>query len=329
MVSLMVERQRRRTFLRLGLVATVGGIAGCSGGGSTTTDDEDDPTPAASTTASSATASSTPTDEPTAEPDGTTEQPTEVERTPYRNPRQAIDDWLGNTSNYEGNVRDRRSDSEVDVQVGTPSDNGNFSFSPPAIRIQTGTRVVWQWTGEGGEHNVVERDGVFSSGEPKQGGGLNYRYTFEETGLYLYRCTIHNDFGMRGAVLVEEPQTLSGYPRVDDWLSDYEYTGRLDDERGRDSVDISVGAQGNGGSFAFRPIAILVSPGTELDFEWTGRGGNHSVKWEETPVDVDDSGTTDSARNTYSVTLDEPGVYLYKCGAHNISGGHGAVVVYS
>lgn len=328
----MTWTPRRRTFIRLGLASSAVGLAGCSGGGSEETDEPDDEEePSATGTATGTATAPQATDTapaPTTDSATATERPPDEQVTPYQNPDERLERWLSATSNYTGDIQDLRSEDQVDVQVGTESENGNFSFSPPAIRIQTGTEVFWQWTGRGGAHNVQARRGQFRSGNPREGGGISFTHTFDETGMYLYECEVHTNFGMRGAIIVEEPQTLSGYPKVDNWLEDYEYSGRLTDARGGVPVTIDVGADSSDGNFGFRPIAPLVDPGTQITFDWTGRGGNHSIQWEETPVDVENSQSTSSAQGTYKVTLDTPGVYLYRCGDHRIFGGHGAIVVY-
>lgn len=66
---------------------------------------------------------------------------------------------------------------------------------------------------------------------------------------------------------------------VDRWLTETEiggaddsYDGSLETLTGQDTVTVAVGAQGNGGAFAFAPVAARVSVGTELEFEWTGEG---------------------------------------------------------
>ena len=329
----MTWTPRRRTFIRLGLASSAVGRAGCSGGGSEETDAEDDEEDQDTTEAGTATGTATAqpstetAPEPATEPEPTTERPPDEEVTPYQNPQQRMDQWLSATSNYDGTIQDRRSEDRVSVTVGAESENGNFAFDPPAIRIQRDSEVFWQWRGRGGAHNVAARRGEFRSGDPREGGGITFTHTFDETGLYLYECSVHTNFGMRGAVIVEEPQTLSGYPTVDDWLEDYQYSGRLSDARGGTPVTISVGADSPDGNFAFRPIAPLVDPGTRITFDWTGRGGNHSIQWEDTPVDLEDSQSTSSSQGTYRVTLEEPGVYLYRCGDHRIFGGHGAIVV--
>jgi len=72
---------------------------------------------------------------------------------------QEYGDWFENVDNDDGEA-DRTDESTVTVAVG--ADDG-FAFEPAAICVTTGTTVVWEWTGEGGRHNVVERDGAFAS----------------------------------------------------------------------------------------------------------------------------------------------------------------------
>jgi halocyanin-like protein len=338
----MTREKRRRTFLRAALVATAGGLAGCSNNGSGTEEAEEEEEEEAEeeeeeTATGTATGTAAGTDEPEPTPTEDAPEPTEMEtETPV--PEEEVErvqdfdtaqrrsgNWFQDTTNYNGDYVDLRNEAPVQVRVGTPANSGNFGFDPVAVRIEAGTTVEWQWTGQGGSHNVVDQQGTFRSGAPESGGGISFRHTFDETGWYRYKCTNHETFGMVGAVFVDPERTLSGYTEVDDWLEDYQYDGTLTDRRNQGSVDVTVGASGNSGPFAFRPIAILVSPGTEINFDWTGRGGVHDVTWEQ--GDLEDSRGTGSATGSYSVTIDDPGVYLYKCQSHQPTGGRGAIVV--
>lgn len=69
--------------------------------------------------------------------------------------------WFGNTANYEGVTN--KTGTSVTVKVGAKTSNGPYAFAPPAIKIGTGTTVTWKWTGLGGAHNVVAKDGSFES----------------------------------------------------------------------------------------------------------------------------------------------------------------------
>jgi halocyanin-like protein len=113
--------------------------------------------------------------------------------------------YLDGANNYEGSVVDARGQSEVTVDVG--AGNG-LAFGPAAVHVDNGATVVWEWTGEGGNHNVVHTDEVFNSGSPAASGP--FEYTFEEDGIYNYFCSPHRQSGMLGSVVVG-----SDYPTID------------------------------------------------------------------------------------------------------------------
>ena len=109
--------------------------------------------------------------------------------------------YLDDVDNYEGTV-DYTGRDEVTVSVGAV--NG-LRFDPAAILIDSGTTVVWEWTGEGGAHNVVAEDETFDSGETVSEAGTTFEYTFENAGdgdTFNYYCTPHRAAGMKGAVAV-------------------------------------------------------------------------------------------------------------------------------
>jgi halocyanin-like protein len=112
----------------------------------------------------------------------------------------SFDGWLSNASNYDG-VVDRTGASEVTVKVGVEANGGAFGFGPAAVRVDPGTTVVWEWTGEGSMHDVVAKDGRFES-EQTDEAGHTYARTFEETGTTKYACTPHRTLGMKGVVVV-------------------------------------------------------------------------------------------------------------------------------
>ncbi|WP_340100233.1 halocyanin domain-containing protein [Salinibaculum salinum] len=115
--------------------------------------------------------------------------------------------FLDGANNFDGSVSDMRGQDEVTVEVGAGSDG--LAFGPAAVHVDNGATVVWEWTGEGGAHNVVEQgDEVFNSGSPKNTG--TYEYTFEEDGIYNYVCVPHEASGMLGVVVVG-----SDYPTVE------------------------------------------------------------------------------------------------------------------
>lgn len=109
--------------------------------------------------------------------------------------------WFDNVGNFDG-VVDKTGQSEVTVMVGAEGNGGGYAFDPAAITVDTGTTVTWEWTGDGGSHNVAAEDGSFESklvGEA----GHTFSHTFDSTGTFKYKCVPHEAMGMKGAVVVE------------------------------------------------------------------------------------------------------------------------------
>jgi halocyanin-like protein len=110
-----------------------------------------------------------------------------------------VAEFLADAKTFEG-VADWTDRDEGTVVVGG-GENG-LGFAPAAVRITPGTTVVWEWSGEGGAHNIVENDGAFES-ELSAEDGFTFEHTFEEAGVHLYSCQPHRAIGMKGAVIVE------------------------------------------------------------------------------------------------------------------------------
>ena len=117
----------------------------------------------------------------------------------------AIDEYLADARLYEGTVLDHTGKDEVTVSVGA-GDVG-FAFDPAAIRIDAGTTVVWEWTGEGGAHNAVSTEDSatdFDSGSAVAEEGNTFEQTFDSAGIQLYNCVPHQASGMLGGIDVVE-----------------------------------------------------------------------------------------------------------------------------
>lgn len=113
-------------------------------------------------------------------------------------PRAEAEDWLSDANEFES-IEDHTGEDEVTVEVGTGA--AGTAYSPAGIEVDAGTTVVWEWTGTGGDHDVVENDGAFES-ELQNEEGATFEHTFEEAGAYTYYCTPHEASGMKGAVVV-------------------------------------------------------------------------------------------------------------------------------
>jgi halocyanin-like protein len=239
----------------------------------------------------------------------------------------AVDEYLSDANQYDGSLQDMTGQDSVTVEVG--AGNG-LAFAPAAIQVDPGATVTWEWTGEGGAHNVVAEDETFNSGETEEGSDITFEYTFEEEGNFLYYCTPHKGLGMKGAVVVGgggggNGGGGGGVPgEVDEFLSDANlYEGSAADMTGQDEVSVAVGAGDNG--IAFDPPAIRVDAGTTVVWEWTGEGGAHNVVAED---DTFNSGeTVDSGDETFEYTFEETGNYTYVCTPHAGIGMKGAVIV--
>jgi len=107
--------------------------------------------------------------------------------------------WFDDVSNYSGTV-DKRGQDDVIVLVGA-GDRG-LAFAPPAVIVSPDTTIVWEWTDDGGTHNVVAQSSEFES-EYSSSDGYTFEYTFDSEGVYKYFCEPHRAAGMKGAVTVE------------------------------------------------------------------------------------------------------------------------------
>lgn len=108
-------------------------------------------------------------------------------------------DWFDGVGTYRGTC-DMRGEDEVSVLVGAHGGLGFYRYVPTAIAISPDTTVAWEWTGEGGAHDVVAESDLFDSGNPVDSEDATFEFTFETPGLYKYYCSPHRNMGMRGAV---------------------------------------------------------------------------------------------------------------------------------
>lgn len=103
------------------------------------------------------------------------------------------------------------------------------------------------------------------------------------------------------------------------------FDGTVSDMTGQDTVTVMVGAEGNGGNFAFAPAAVRVSTGTTATFEWTGEGATHNVISEDGPLDS--GSAVEGTGVKYEHTFEEPGTFTYYCTPHKSLEMKGAIVV--
>ena len=120
---------------------------------------------------------------------------------------EEVPDWsayLDDARNFDPNeVDDRRGEDEVTVAVGA-GDEG-LAFDPAALWIDPGTNVVFEWTGEGGAHNVETFEGpadMLSETVGDEGFIYEFEFTEDHEGLTEYKCAPHEAQGMKGGIAV-------------------------------------------------------------------------------------------------------------------------------
>jgi halocyanin-like protein len=115
----------------------------------------------------------------------------------------SFDGWLSDTTNYDGEVVDMTGEDSITIAVG----GNGLVFDPPAVRVDPGTTITWEW--EGGRHNVVGENRDFGSGEPTDETGTTYEQSFEEEGVVKYLCEPHAGV-MQGVVVVGDVELGAG-----------------------------------------------------------------------------------------------------------------------
>lgn len=261
---------------------------------------------------------STETQEPT------TDAPTTAgksETAPSSDP--PLDAWLADANGYDEMPTQFSRGFQPTVAVGEPTDDG-IAFAPAVIRVRPMTNVRWDWTGHGGQHNVVALDGTFDSGRTNAQSGTGYHYIFDETGVYPYYCEPHREDGMKGAVIVEEvPST--GYPEIDDWLrSTPNFTGEITDKTNAETATVAVGNDDARSEFVFEPPVLKIITGTTVKWDWE-IDGPHTVSFKDHDIGTDE--VVSETGVNFSHTFDSEGEYLYRCEPHETLGMRGAIIV--
>ncbi len=109
--------------------------------------------------------------------------------------------YLDDLTYWSGQAVDLTGQDTVQITVGA-SANNSLSFEPVAVHVDPGTAVTWEWSGNGGAHNVVSETDAFTSGSPTGEAGTTFAQTFEEDGIFNYYCDPHRASGMLGSVAV-------------------------------------------------------------------------------------------------------------------------------
>ena len=115
---------------------------------------------------------------------------------------QSYGGWLSGVSNYEGTV-DYTGREEVTVSVGAGGDS--LLFDPPAVLVDPGTTVIWEWADTGDAHGVAHEPG---DGEPAFESGVvedadhTFSHEFQDRATFRYYCPPNRGAGMKGVVAV-------------------------------------------------------------------------------------------------------------------------------
>lgn len=113
-------------------------------------------------------------------------------------------DWFRNVPNFESTV-DATGQEEVRIAVGETTATGQAVFDPPAVHVDPETTVVWEWAGDGGRYTVTSDDPEFRSQTTGES-GATYALSFGGSGVVKYACEQHRSAGMKGAIVVGEPE---------------------------------------------------------------------------------------------------------------------------
>ena len=127
-------------------------------------------------------------------------------------------DWFtgaskgGAVQNYDGTTADRRGSGSVTIEVGADGNGGTYAYAPPAVRIDPGTTVTFEWVSD--THNVLVEEQPSGAGweghGPIENTGFTYEHTFETAGVYKYYCEPHLPLGMKAAIVVGDAEIAAG-----------------------------------------------------------------------------------------------------------------------
>jgi halocyanin-like protein len=114
-----------------------------------------------------------------------------------------IDYGIDGANNYDGpgSGADATGQSEVTIEVGATS-NG-LAFGPAAVHVDPGATITWEWTGEGGAHNVHHQSGPGDyESEIQSSGSYEWQVPDDASGISEYQCDPHAGQGMIAALAI-------------------------------------------------------------------------------------------------------------------------------
>lgn len=182
--------------------------------------------------------------------------------------------------------------------VGVPAkieiNSTGTAFEPATITVDKGQPVCWTWSSASLTHNISSSDGFFSSGPPATQG--TFQKTFTSAGTFGFHCQVHGTAttGMRGTVIVRDPDTGGEGP------GNLELTPTYTVNEDAGSVAISV--ERVGGSDGAASVKYQTAPGSaKSGKDFTTRKG--TLKW--TDGDQEPKSIEVPIKNDSSIEADE------------------------
>ena len=114
-----------------------------------------------------------------------------------------VPDWPSGAEGNLGTYEDARGQDEVTVMVG--ADDDGLAFDPTLLWVDPGTTITWEWTGQGGGHNVETVEGpaeLESEVVDEEGFTYTYETSEDDEGITHYYCAPHDGVGMHGGLAV-------------------------------------------------------------------------------------------------------------------------------
>ncbi len=112
-------------------------------------------------------------------------------------------DWPGAAEGNLGTYEDARGQDEVTVMVG--ADDDGLAYDPTLLWVDPGTTITWEWTGNGGGHNVETVDGpadLDSEVVDEEGFTYVYETSEDDEGITHYHCAPHDAVGMHAGLAI-------------------------------------------------------------------------------------------------------------------------------
>ncbi len=114
-----------------------------------------------------------------------------------------VPDWPSGAEGNLGTYEDARGRDEVTVMVG--ADDDGLAFDPTLLWVDPGTTITWEWTGQGGGHNVETVEGpadLQSEIVDEEGFTYTYETGEDDEGITHYLCAPHDAVGMHAGLAV-------------------------------------------------------------------------------------------------------------------------------